>query len=45
MPEVSVCPNCGTCTCTGTQIVKALDGSLCCSACVQIYNNKLRYQK
>tara|TARA_R100000654_G_scaffold19461_1_gene39788 strand:+ start:1619 stop:1780 length:162 start_codon:yes stop_codon:yes gene_type:complete len=28
------CPNCGTCTCTGTHLVTASNGKLCCNACV-----------
>ena len=28
------CPNCGTCTCTGTHIVTASNGKICCNACV-----------
>ena len=32
------CPNCGTCTCTGSYLVVALDGKQCCSQCVNLYN-------
>lgn len=32
------CPNCGTCTCTGSYFVTALDGNQCCSQCVNLYN-------
>lgn len=36
------CPNCQTCTCTGTKLVKANDGKICCTRCVNIYNSKIK---
>lgn len=45
MNTIQLCPNCGTCTCTGSVLTKALDGTVCCSVCVQVYNNKLRFLK
>lgn len=38
------CPNCGTCTCTGTHLVKANNGTQVCSKCVNIYNNSHQVQ-
>jgi hypothetical protein len=35
------CQNCGTCTCTGTYIVSATNGTPCCSACVASVNQKI----
>lgn len=32
------CPNCGTCTCTGSYLVMALNGAQVCSQCVGLYN-------
>lgn len=30
------CPNCGTCTCTGSYIINAANGVVCCSKCVSL---------
>lgn len=35
------CPNCGTCTCTGSYLVKATNGKQCCSVCVNIVNQQI----
>jgi hypothetical protein len=35
------CKNCGTCTCTGTYIVNATNGTSCCSACVATVNAQI----
>ena len=32
------CSNCGTCTCSGSYLVVALNGAQCCSVCVNLYN-------
>ena len=32
------CLNCGTCTCGGSYFVVALNGTQCCSVCVNLYN-------
>jgi len=36
-----ICPNCGTCGCTGAHPVKAKNGKQCCSKCVHTFNNYL----
>jgi hypothetical protein len=35
------CPNCKTCTCTGTYLVNATNGKPCCSACVNLVNQAI----
>ncbi len=35
------CPNCGTCTCTGTHLINASNGKLCCTQCVNAVNKQL----
>ena len=35
------CENCGTCTCSGTHIVKATNGKSCCTACVNAVNQQI----
>lgn len=32
------CPNCGTCTCTGSYLTTAINGAPVCSQCVNLYN-------
>lgn len=34
------CSNCGTCTCGGSYFVVALNGTQCCSVCVNLYNSQ-----
>lgn len=36
-----ICPNCGTCTCTGTYLVNATNSTPCCTACVNAVNQQL----
>ena len=37
------CKNCGTCTCTGTQLMTAKDGTECCSICIKQVNENIQY--
>lgn len=38
----TICPNCGTCSCTGSYPVKAIDGTQVCSRCVTLYNANIK---
>lgn len=35
------CPNCNTCTCTGSTLLTAQDGKVVCSKCIKLYTNHL----
>lgn len=35
------CPNCKQCTCSGSYLIKASNGKLCCTHCVNAVNKKL----